>query len=138
MFRQTGFVARREVLILQNRRTLRPGEAADRRGQEKIAKYRNLAAGVNMRFFPLIHESYGRLGVPAEKVIDTCAGKIATNKRVKKALILFYWRSRFSMLLQQMLARACQERSLKLLNPGVRRRDDECYEVDFRDIARAD
>src|SRR5690606_10002520 len=82
--------------------------------------------------------TYGRLGVAAEKLLRICADKIALTKRIPKASVLFYWRSRLSMLLQQMLARACQERFLNIQNPSLRAGDDECFQVDFQEVTRVD
>src|SRR3546814_6795718 len=69
-----------------------------------------------MQFFPVVHESYGRLGAAAEKLLQICADRIAASKRIPKASVLFYWRSRLSILLQKVLARASQERFLNINN----------------------
>src|SRR5690606_33999403 len=121
--------------ILRGRANLDPAEAARIRGQAKIDKYKTLAANAGMEFFAIVQESYGRLGVAAEELLRTCADKIALTKRIPKASVLFYWRSRLSMLLQQMLARACQERFLNIQNPSLRAGDDE---VDFQEVTRVD
>jgi len=42
------------------------------------------------------------------------------------------------MLLQQMLARACQERYMNIQNPSLRAGDDECFQVDFQEVTRVD
>src|SRR3546814_16475535 len=88
-----------------------------------------------MQFFPVVHESYGCLGTAAEKLLRICADRIAASKRIAKASVLFYWRSRLSILLQKMLARASQER---FLNINLRGGDDECFQVDFREITRSE
>jgi len=124
--------------LLGGRANFKPGDAAKTRGQQKIDKYKSLATEAGMAFFPLVHESFGRLGVPAEQVLRICCERISVSKRAPKASILFYWRSRFSILLQKMLARACQERLLNTQSPNSRGEDDECDEVDYHDIARAD
>jgi len=55
--------------ILRGRANLNPGEAARIRGQAKVDKYKALAANAGMECFPIVHESYGRLGVAAEKLL---------------------------------------------------------------------
>src|SRR3546814_595026 len=124
--------------ILRGRANLKPGDAARTRGQAKIDKYRALAADAGMQFFPVVHESYGRLGAAAEKLLRICADRIAASKRIPKASVLFYWRSRLSILLQKMLARASQERLLNLNNPSLRGGEDECFQVELREINRVD
>src|SRR3546814_7246031 len=82
-----------------------------------------------MQFFPVVHESYGRLGAAAEKLLRICADRIAASKRIPKASVLFYWRSRLSILLQKMLARASQERFLNINNPNLRRSEEHTSEL---------
>src|SRR3546814_9221345 len=93
-------------IILRGRANLKPGDASRTRGQANIDKYKALAADAGMQFFPVVDESYGRLGAAAEKLLRICADRIAASKRIPKAAVLFYWRSRLSILLQKKNGRA--------------------------------
>src|SRR5690606_8306346 len=87
--------------VISGRANLDPGEAARIRGRAKIDKYRELASQVGMKFFPIVLETFGRLGESAQRIVKICAERIAARIHAPKASVLFYWRSRISFTLQQ-------------------------------------
>jgi hypothetical protein len=112
------------------------GKAACLREGEKRRKYGDLASAAGMSFHPLIHESYGRVGREASWLIQHCVERISELKHIPKPGILHYWRCRFSVLLQRLLAQAVRERFASCQAPNLPSGADECHRLDYHSISR--
>lgn len=114
----------------------KPGSAAQKRENDKYGKYKALAEQAGGSFFPLVHEAYGRVGEAAQRILKLCAKKIAFLTRSPMGGILYYWRSRLALTLQDYQIRGVYERYTDACPPIRIGEGDECNRVDFYALTR--
>jgi len=125
----------------KNKHSSLPGHAAENRQKAKHTKYDESAKQLNMKFVPLIAETYGRLGSEALSYAKEKINELATvfsvggpkiDNRLQQKISLMWW-TNLSVILQKGNAHIIISKKFQMLK-NKSRNNDQYRMFDMNDI----